>query len=158
MGNVDKLDDDEDAVADGRGDELARRINRVFEVIRRPNSPALSNAAAADAITKKTGVSISPAYLWQLRTGKATNPRLAHLRAIAEYAGILPSYLLDDEVDPKIESQLELLQVLRDAGVRDLAMRASGLTPEAIGSIRAMLNHARKLEKLPPVVPGDPEE
>ena len=55
--------------------------------------------------------------------------------AIAEFFGISPSYLIDPEVDPKIEAQLELIQVLRDAGIRDLAMRASGLTPEAIDSL-----------------------
>jgi hypothetical protein len=47
--------------------------------------------------------------------------------------------------------------VLRDAGIRDLAMRASGLTPEAIDSLRAMVDHARHLEKLPPVESPDPE-
>jgi hypothetical protein len=83
---------------------------------------------------------------------------VAHLRAIAEFFGISPSYLIDADVDPKIDAQLEFLQVLRDAGVRDLAMRASGLTPEAIGSLRAMIDHARQLEKLPPVASPDEEE
>ncbi len=41
---------------------------------------------------------------------------------------------------------------MRDAGVRDLAMRASGLTPpQALNSLRAMVDHARQLEQLPPV-------
>jgi transcriptional regulator with XRE-family HTH domain len=136
--------------ADGGG-ELAARLNKLFEVIRRPGEAPLSNAAVAAAIADKTGVSISTAYLWQLRAGKATNPRITHLRAIAEFFGISPSYLIDTDVDPKITAQLELLAVLRDAGVRDLAMRASGLTPAAIDSLRAMVDHARHLEKLPPV-------
>ncbi len=157
LGNGDKLGADEDAVA-GADSEIARRLNRLFEVFHKPNEPPLSNAAAAAAITEKTGVSISAAYIWQLRTGKATNPSLGHLKALAEFFGIEPSYLLDDDVDPKIESQLELLQLLRDEGVRDLALRASGLTPGAIDSIRAMVDHVRKLEKLPPVISPEPEE
>lgn len=133
--------------------ELAARLNRLFEVMRRPNTPPLSNAAAAAAITAKTGVSISPAYLWQLRSGAKTNPTVQHLRAIADYFGVPASYLLDRDVDANIEAQLEILQALRDAGVRDLAMRASGLTAETISSLAAMVDQARKLERLPPV-PG----
>ena len=125
--------------------------------MRRRDERPMSNAVAAKAITEKTGVSISAAYLWQLRSGKSTNPTVEPLRAIAEFFGISPSYLIESDVDPKLEAQLELLQVLRDAGIRDLAMRASGLTPEAIDSLRAMVDHARHLEKLPPVESPDPE-
>ena len=119
--------------------------------MRRPTEPQLSNAAAAEAITKQTGVSISAAYLWQLRNGMKDNPTLAHLRAIARFFGLPPSYLIDDDPDPNIEAQLTLLQALRDTGVRDLAMRASGLTPQALDSVAAMIDHVRQLEQLPPV-------
>jgi transcriptional regulator with XRE-family HTH domain len=136
---------------------LAERLNRLFEVMRRPTEPQLSNAAAAEAITTQTGVSISAAYLWQLRNGMKDNPTLAHLRAIAQYFGLPPSYLIDDDPDPNIEAQLTLLQALRDTGVRDLAMRASGLTPQALDSVAAMIDHVRQLEQLPPVKPT-PEE
>jgi transcriptional regulator with XRE-family HTH domain len=149
------LDVDPMEIAEGAG-ELAERLNKLFEVVRRPNQTTLSNAAVAAAITEKTGVSISPAYLWQLRAGRKTNPTVVHLRAIAEFFGVSPSYLLDADVDSDIDAQLELLKVLRDAGVRDLAMRASGLTPAAIDSLRAMVDHARQLEKLPPVISPDP--
>ena len=60
-------------------------------------------------------------------------------------------YLVDPGIDPDIDAQLNLLQAMRDAGVRDLAMRASGLTPQALNSLRAMVDHARQLEQLPPV-------
>ncbi|PJE03600.1 MAG: XRE family transcriptional regulator [Mycobacterium sp.] len=131
--------------------ELSIKLNKLFETMRKPSQPALSNAAAAEAITRQTGVSISSAYLWQLRQGMKTNPTVAHLRAIAEFFGVTPSYLIDPGIDPKIDEQLNLLAALRDAGVRDLAMRASGLTPQAISSLRAMVDHARQLEQLPPV-------
>jgi len=138
--------------------ELAVKLEKLFETMRRPGDPPLSNAAAAEAITQKTGVSISAAYLWQLRAGIKNNPTVTHLRAIAEFFGVAPSYLIDPGVDPDIDSQLDLLQALRDSRVRDMAMRASGLTPDALNSITAMINHARELEKLPPVTPAPPEE
>ncbi|WP_244605070.1 helix-turn-helix domain-containing protein [Mycobacterium attenuatum] len=123
--------------------------------MRKPSEPPLSNAAAAEAITKKTGVSISSAYLWQLRSGIKRNPTVQHLRAIAEFFGVSASYLIDPGVDPLIDVQLDLLQALRDAGVRDLALRASGLTPEALNSIAAILDRVRELERLPKIAPKD---
>ena len=133
--------------------DLADKLNKLFEVMHSPSESVLSNAAAAEAITEKTGVSISPAYLWQLRSGLKTNPTVAHLRAIAEFFGVSASYLIDAEVDEHLEAQLGLLQALRDAGVRDLAMRASGLTGAALTNLVAMVDHVRELEKLPPLAP-----
>lgn len=131
--------------------ELSIKLNKLFDIMHKASQPPLSNAAAAEAITAKTGVSISAAYLWQLRNGMKTNPTVAHLRAIAQFFGVAPSYLIDPGIDPDIDAQLNLLEAMRDAGVRDLAMRASGLTPQALNSLAAMVDHARKLEQLPPV-------
>ncbi|OBB88208.1 XRE family transcriptional regulator [Mycobacterium colombiense] len=130
---------------------LAARLNKLFELMRKAGAPPLSNAAAAAAITDKTGVPISPAYLWQLRSGLKTNPTVAHLRAIADFFGVPPSYLIDRGTDPAIEAQLNLLQALRDNGVRDLAARASGLTAQALNSLAAIVDHLRELERLPPI-------
>lgn len=130
---------------------LAARLNKLFELMRKAGAPPLSNAAAAAAITEKTGVPISPAYLWQLRSGLKTNPTVAHLRAIADYFGVPPSYLVDRGTDPAIDAQLNLLQALRDNGVHDLAARASGLTPQALNSLAAIVDRLRELERLPPI-------
>lgn len=143
---------------DAEKSELSEKLNKLFEIMRKPNAPALSNAAAAEAITRKTGVSISPAYLWQLRSGIKTNPTVQHLRAIATFFGVPASYLIDSGMDPEIDAQLNLLQALRDSGVRDLAMRASGLTPQALTSLAAMVDHARQLEQLPPVAPESEQQ
>ncbi|WP_231752694.1 helix-turn-helix domain-containing protein [Mycobacterium gordonae] len=122
--------------------------------MRKPSDPQLSNAAAAAAITKATGVSISAAYLWQLRSGIKNNPTVQHLRAIADFFGVPASYLIDRGTDEKVEAQLALVHALRDSGVRDLAMRTSGLTPEAIRSLAAMVDEVRKLQDLPAMPPG----
>ncbi|OMC17053.1 XRE family transcriptional regulator [Mycobacterium colombiense] len=134
--------------------ELASRLSKLFEVMRKAGTAPLSNAAAAAAITKKTGVSISPAYLWQLRSGVKRNPTVAHLRAIADFFGVPASYLIDRDPDQKIDAQLSLMQALRDVGVRDLAVRTSGLTPQAITSLAAMVDEVRKLQDLP-VIPRE---
>jgi len=148
-------DDDDAGIKDAEKGELAARLNKLFEVMRKPNTPPLSNAAAAAQITAKTGVSISPAYLWQLRNGIKDNPTVAHLRAIAQFFGLPASYLIDRDPDDGIDAQLNILQALRDSSVRDLAARAAGLTPEALNSVAVMLNHLRKLERLPPLPPHE---
>lgn len=134
---------------------LADRINRLFDVMRKPGSAPLSNAAAAEAITAATGVSISPAYLWQLRSGLKHNPTITHLQAIAQYFGVRASYLIDEGDDRHISEQLEALRTFRDAGVRDLAARAHGLTPASLEGIRRMVDQARVFERLEPI--GDTE-
>ncbi len=139
------------------GADLSAKLNKLFEIMRNPSEPPLTNAAAAHAITEKTGVSISPAYMWQLRSGFKRNPTVQHLRAIAEFFGVPASYLIDPDSSPKIDAQLQLLQALRDTGVKDLAMRASGLTPEAISSLAAMVDEVRKLQDLPPIAKEERE-
>lgn len=136
------------------GSDLAVKLNKLFGVMREAGTPPLSNAVAAAAITSTTGVPVSPAYLWQLRSGLKTNPTVQHLRAIAEFFGVPASYLIDRHTDQKIEAQLGLMQALRGSGVRDLALRTSGLTPQAISSLAAMVDEVRKLQDLPPMPPG----
>jgi transcriptional regulator with XRE-family HTH domain len=147
--------DSEGGRGPGADPELARKLNKLFDLMRKPSEPQMSNAAAAAAITEQTGVSISSAYMWQLRNGLRANPTVQHLRAIAEFFGVPASYLIDSDADAKIEAQLNLLQALRDSGVRDLALRASGLTPEAISSLAIMADEVRKLQDLPPVARSD---
>lgn len=146
---------DPDSAADGAPEksELSIKLDKLFDTMRKPNEPPLSNAAAAEAITTKTGVSISPAYMWQLRTGLKTNPTVTHLRAIAKFFGVNPSYLIDPGINPAIDAQLSLLQAMRDSGVRDLALRASGLSPQGLNSLAVMVDHIRQLEQLPPITP-----
>ncbi len=132
--------------------ELSVKLNRLFEVMRKPSEPTMSNAAAAAAIAEQTGVSISATYLWQLRTGAKTNPTVQHLRAIAEFFGVSAYYLIEPGAHPHIDAQLNLIQALRDSGVRGLAMRAQGLTTDSINSLAAMADQIRQLEQLPPVV------
>lgn len=135
--------------------ELSAKLNRLFDVMRKQSESPMSNPAAAAAITQQTGVSISATYLWQLRTGAKTNPTLQHLQAIAEFFGVSAYYLIEPGSHPHIDAQLNLIQALRDSGVRGLAMRAQGLTAESINSLAAMADQIRQLEQLPPVVDDD---
>lgn len=104
-----------------RADELARKIDRLFEVMHKRDAPPMSTATAAAAITAKTGVPLSAARLEALRSGDndaaATHSELA---AIARGFGVSPIYLTTAGPAPEIDAQLDLLQALRDTGVQSI--------------------------------------
>ncbi|MGJ6127089.1 helix-turn-helix transcriptional regulator [Mycolicibacterium sp. Y3] len=140
------------------GSDLAAKLNQLFDTMHPRGVPPVTNYAAAKGIEEKTGVSITPQYLGQLRAGKKRNPGIQHLRAIAAYFGVSARYLLEPGPSPDIESQLEVLRILRDAGVRNVAARASGLSPGALANVANIIDQLRSIEQLPPVDPSDKDD
>lgn len=111
---------------------LSARLNRLFDVMHKASAPAISNTAAAAAITRQSDVQISSEKLGQLRAGTKREATSQQLSAIAEFFGVPAHYLLDPEDDETIDSELTLLEALRDAGVRGLHLcGAEPLTPQA---------------------------
>lgn len=99
--------------------ELARRINRLFDVMHKRDAPPLSTAAAAAGITARGDAPVSTNLLDRLRSGDRSNdPTEAELRAIAAFFGVAPEYLTDTESATRIDPQLNLLCALREARVR----------------------------------------
>lgn len=79
------------------------------------SEPPLSTQAAAAAITAHHGVPMTAGALDALLDGRRTDPDHTELSAIAAFFGIAPEFLLTDGPVPRIESQLSLLEMLRDA-------------------------------------------
>lgn len=128
--------------------DLAEKLGRLFDTIRRPDGKEYSNQAVAEAITAAGGPSISRIYLWELRNGKKTNPTKRHLEALANFFEVPVAYFFDDHQSKQIGAELELLGSLRNAGVRNIALRANDLSPESLSAIAAMIENARQLEGL----------
>ncbi|MEE3755252.1 helix-turn-helix domain-containing protein [Mycobacterium intracellulare] len=146
------MTDGPEAISEVDGsDHLAAKLNTLFDMMHPRGGAPLSNYAAARGIEQKTGVSITPQYLGQLRAGKKRNPTMKHVKAIAEFFGVSARYLLEPGRNAEIESQLEMLRAMREAGVSGIAARAAGLSPETRRDIAAILDRARSLERLPPV-------
>jgi hypothetical protein len=95
-------------------------LNRLFDVVHAVSEPAISNASAAEGITRQSGISISPEDLEQLRTGATQDVSVQQLAAIAEFFGVPPAYLTSPLGEPMIDAQLNLLEAMRDRGIRDL--------------------------------------
>lgn len=127
--------------------EFAKGINRLFELMRDPAMPLLSNALVVEAISKSSKTSFSPVDLWQLRNAAKSDPQCVH--AIAQFCAVPARYLLDGGVDKAIDSQLSLSEAMNDADMRNLATRAPAVTPEVPESV----DRARESEELPAVDP-----
>ena len=125
---------------------LADKIDRLFHVVRGPDREPYSNEEVAKACREATGESFSTTYLWQLRTGRRDNPTKRHLEALAQFFGVPPAYFFDDEQSTKIAEELALLGALRDAGVRDLALRAVTLSADGLDTISDMVDAIARRE------------
>lgn len=131
---------------------LSEKLDRLFRAVRPAGRGEYSYQEVATAIRAEGGPTISATYLWQLRKGLRDNPTRNHLAALARFFGVSPAYFFDEDTAEAVDAQLSLLVTMRDASVRDVALRAAGLSVESLAAIQAVIEHARRLEGL-----GDPE-
>lgn len=127
--------------------DLATKINRLFQVMHPSDQRPPSNRKVAEEITQRYGIDISQNYLATLRSGQRSNPTLRHLQALAWYFGVDPNYFFSTDAAARIDAELDFLAALRDAGVRNVALRtaeASGPTREAI---QQFADHAARLDR-----------
>lgn len=135
------------ASKDQSGRTFAERLNHLFETVR-PAGKGSYTYEQVSAGVAEAGYVISPAYVWQLRRGERTNPTLYHIEGLAAFFGVPPSYFLDPAVEERVNNQLKLLASLRDAGVRNVALRAHGLSPKGLAALEAMIERLRDMEDL----------
>ncbi|MFD8318531.1 XRE family transcriptional regulator [Kitasatospora purpeofusca] len=132
--------------ADSGASTLAAKLDRLFDVVRRPDREPYTHEEVARACREATGETFSATYLWQLRTGRRDNPTKRHLEALAQFFQVPPAYFFDDRQSVRITEELALLGALRDAGVRDVALRAVALSPEGLGTISDMIEAIARRE------------
>ncbi|WP_019632533.1 helix-turn-helix domain-containing protein [Actinomadura atramentaria] len=129
---------------------LARRLEYLFQTKRADSGKPYTHVQVADAINAAAGDKIiSQAYINQLRRGVKTNPTRRHLAALADFFGVSVLYFFDgdpatDHEGPRDEAEL----ALQDEAVKNVAMRAAGLSPETLRMIQDMIDRARTLEGL----------
>lgn len=126
---------------------LADRLNRLFHTMHPANRGEFTLQEVVDGIQERGGPTISMTYLWQLRKGLRDNPTKQHLEALATFFEVPVAYFFDDTVAKRVEAQLELLTAMRDAGVREIALRAAELTPEGQRAVAVMIEQVLQLQK-----------
>jgi transcriptional regulator with XRE-family HTH domain len=135
---------------------FAQRLDQLFRTVHPKDRGPYTPAEVADAINAAAGERVvSATYLWLLRTGERGNPTLRHLTAIAKFFGVPPVYFLPD-AEAQAELPGEVLAALTDDKVRDLALRAAGLSDRSLKAITDMVDSARTVEGLPSAPTPDP--
>src|SRR6266511_2782851 len=126
------------------GRTLADKLDYLFDTVHPRGRGQYSYAEVAKAIEDRGGPTISATYVWQLRKGLRDNPTKHHLEALADFFGDSPAYLFDDEATERIDAELDLLAAIRDAQVRQLALRSIGLSTQSLTAIVEMVERVRQ--------------
>ncbi|MBB0245806.1 XRE family transcriptional regulator [Streptomyces alkaliphilus] len=127
---------------------LAEKVDRLFQVIHPAGRGPYSLREVAQGIADRGGPTMSASFLHQLRKGQRDNPGIKYLKALADFFGVPPSYFFDEEEGRRVDTELSLLESMRDSQVRSVALRASGLSPETLRTVQAIIERARELEGL----------
>lgn len=132
---------------------IAQRLERLFAQTAGPHGRPVTLQEIIHRMEKRGISTMSLSYLQQLRTGQAENPRLQHLRALADAFDVPLSYFLDDDKEDSASTAEDELTPEE----RTIALRVHGLSNDALSSIRAIVELARKSEQLddPPRAPQD---
>jgi len=126
---------------------FAARLNRLFDTVYPPGRGSHTSAEVIAAL-KAEGITMSAPYLSQLRSGNRTNPSTATMAALANFFRIKPAYFTDDDYYERLNAELTWLADMREEGVRKIAARTVGLSPEAQQDIVSKVEELRRREHL----------
>jgi transcriptional regulator with XRE-family HTH domain len=134
---------------------VAEKLEYLFHTVRKPDRREYTNDEVASLILRDQGAEISSSYIWYLRTGQRDNPTLKHLNALATFFGVPAAYFLDDDTSERVEAELALLVAMKDAEVRNIALRAADLSPASLRTIAEVIARVSELEGMTPKRPDD---
>lgn len=139
---------------------LADKVNWLIEQAHPAGRGPLSNSEACFLIHKVTGEEISVTTLWKLRNGQQKNPQLRVIQALATTFGVEPAFFFNDYDEEKLgllQDQVELLALVRDAGITSAQFRAFlGLDHEGRKTFADMIRRVARAEARAP--DGDQDE
>ncbi|HIP70477.1 MAG TPA: hypothetical protein EYH05_03675 [Anaerolineae bacterium] len=128
--------------------EFARRLDELFKTCTKPDGSEYSY----EEVQNGTGKAVTSAYIWRLRTGKATNPGLGVIKALSRFFGVSPSYFVRE--DPakaqamvRAQANANLAARLEDDAVKDIALRASELDEEGKQALLNMIDYILQTKK-----------
>ena len=134
---------------------LADRLDYLFRTVHPKDGGPYTPAEVAEAINEAAGERvISSTYVWQLRTGRRDNPTQKHLSALAAFFGVSPMYFFQQAENDRSAVPPEMVAALKNDDVRDMALRAAGLSDRALRAIKDMIENARAVEGLATEDPG----
>lgn len=129
---------------------LADKVNWLIDSAHPAGRGPYSNADVAALIEKVTGEQYSHTTIWKLRNGQAANPQMRLIEALARTFGVPPAFFFsdyDDEQAGLLREQVELLALVRDAGVTSAQLRTLlDLSPGARQAVADLIEHTARTE------------
>jgi transcriptional regulator with XRE-family HTH domain len=134
------------------GASFADRLNMLFDVVRPSGREAPYSNKEVAALVRDRGGAISDVYIWQLRTGRRTNPTKDHIESLAAFFGVGAAYFFDDEAAARTTDDLRLLDTLRRMRTEQVSLRTvltdRGLSPASQEIIHQLVERCAELEGL----------
>jgi hypothetical protein len=131
---------------------MAKELGPHEEVGRRYTTKEIANKINDAAERDGTGVTISAAYVGEMRRGITTDPRTSHVKALARAFGVDPAFFVDSSVTRRVQEQIDLLNELRQMKVQQVALRRllrqQGLSDDSARLIEQLVDRCRQLEGL----------
>ena len=129
---------------------LADKVNWLIEQAHPAGRGSLSNAEVCFQIHRVTGEEISTTTIWKLRNGQQTNPQLRVIQALATTFGVEPAFFFEDYDEDKLgllQEQVELLALVRDAGISSAEFRAIlGMDAAGRRAVAGLIGRAARSE------------
>ena len=127
---------------------LARRLSHLFRTVHPADRKSHTPAEVAAAINEAAGERVtSGTYLWQLKTGRRDNPTFKVILGLAEFFSVPPTYFFEDATAGRGTMPAEVLAALQDDAVRDIALRAAGLSEDSLRVIAETVSLARERDE-----------
>jgi transcriptional regulator with XRE-family HTH domain len=152
-------------------DTLADKLEYLFDKIRpttrelgtndepgrKYTTKEIANKINVAAACDPHPVTISAAYIGEMRRGVTTDPRASHIKALAKAFGVDPGFFIDSKITRRVQEQIDLLNELRQMKVQQVALRRvlqqQGLSDDSTRLIEQVVDRCRQLEGLDHVDP-----
>ncbi len=123
------------------GNDFARRLDHLFKHITQSDGSEYSY----EEVQNGTDKAVTSAYIWRLRTGKATNPGYWIIKALSDFFGVDPNYFFQDEEQAREmaakRTSANLADRLQESSVKDIALRASELDEAGRQTLLDMIDY-----------------
>ncbi|MCH6159921.1 XRE family transcriptional regulator [Streptomyces marispadix] len=124
---------------------LAEKIDKLFKSIA-PGGREYTYEEVARGCSELSGGTFSKTYIWQLRTGQRDNPTKRHLEALAAFFHVPVAYFFDEDTAERIDTQIALASAMRNAEVRDIALRAMSMDDAGRASLLRIIAEVSGLQ------------
>jgi transcriptional regulator with XRE-family HTH domain len=124
---------------------ISERLSKLIATVHPPHRGPYSAREISDR-AQRLGFQLSESYVHQLRNGKRANPTIEPLVAIAAVFDVPVEYFFTDREGEELQADLALARAMNDAGIRDIALRAADLSPEARQAVVTMLQQFQNLD------------